>query len=61
MQNITTQNNTAKKQWQKPDFYIIDRNEDVNGGAIFQYLEGQQEPGKIPGLDTQGPAAQYFS
>ena len=55
MQNNPTQNNAlaanakpAKKQWQKPDFYLLDRNEDVNGGPVGTNVEGQATP-NIPG------------
>ena len=52
MNNITTQNNTAanpaKKQWQKPDFYLIDSNEDVNAKNVVADLEAAP-PGAGPG------------
>lgn len=39
MDNNLTQNNTAKKQWQKPDFYLLDRNEDVNAKNVIATRE----------------------
>ena len=62
MKNNPTQNNTpaenakpAKKQWQKPDFYLLDRNEDVNNGVTFAFHENIQD------VPAAHPASQYHS
>jgi len=50
MQNNPTQNNTpaanatpAKKQWQKPDFYLLDSG-DINSGNVPTGIEGSKTP-----------------
>ena len=65
MNNTTTQNNTpatpAKKQWQKPDFYLLDNGEINSGNIAPNVLEGQATPNNLPGTGTPNDANFYQS
>ena len=39
-QGTNADNKSAKKAWKKPEIYILDRDEEVNNGAVQGTAEG---------------------